>query len=230
MNITALIPARGGSKRVPQKNLKPLGGRPLVEWTIAAALAATGISEVIVSTDDEDIAAIARQAGASVPWLRPPHLAADHSSIADVLAHFLDWCETDRSLPDGIMVLQPTSPFRRPALLDAAIDLYTGSGGSRSVIGVSDAGHSHPAWAFALQGEVIAPLNPAGLGHRSQELEKIFYVNGYVYLVSPAQIRDGGSLFSASCDPLIIEDRREALDIDTEWDWQLAEFLASRSA
>ena len=114
MKIIAVIPARAGSKRLPGKNIKQLGPWPLLAWSIRSALASKAFDRVIVSTEDSKIAEIAREYGADVPHLRSPHLATDKARAEDVLIETLDWAQQGESpLPDGVMLLQPTSPFRR---------------------------------------------------------------------------------------------------------------------
>ena len=120
--ILAVIPARGGSKGLPRKNLLPLGDRPLICWTIAAALAAKRITRVIVSTDDREIAAAAAACGCEVPFLRPPQLATDTAGSADVMRHAVDSLEEDY---DWLMLLQPTSPFRTADHIDGLAALLT---------------------------------------------------------------------------------------------------------
>ena len=113
MNVLALIPARGGSKGLPRKNLLPLCGRPLVQWSVDTALSCTAIDSVVVSTDDDEIASIAVTAGAEVPFLRPAYLAGDTASSVDVIIHALDFLESQGRLFDLVLLLEPTSPLRQ---------------------------------------------------------------------------------------------------------------------
>ena len=158
LRVLAIVPARGGSKRLPRKNLLPLGGRPLINWTIDSARNSGICDEVLVSTDDKDIAEIARDAGALVPWLRPADLASDTASSAEVIAHALKWYEKERGNVDVVLLLQPTSPFRSPASIRGAVLTYADQPGPRqhAVVSVSPAG-SHPAWTFTCQGEELKP-------------------------------------------------------------------------
>src|SRR3990170_965342 len=120
--VLAVIPARGGSKSIPRKNIKPLGGKPLIGWTIDAALQSRMLSRVIVSTDDAEIAQAARECGAETPFLRPPELAQDDSSSISVVLHALQWLEEQEHFsPDYVLLLQPTSPFRNAHDIRAAI-------------------------------------------------------------------------------------------------------------
>ena len=125
MKTLAIIPARGGSKGVPRKNVRALAGKPLIAWTIEAALAASGLDRVIVSTEDAEIAAISREFGADVPFLRPAELAGDATTTLAVLQDLLARLETDEGYrPDAVMTLQPTSPLRTPDHINDAIALF----------------------------------------------------------------------------------------------------------
>ncbi|HKW84805.1 MAG TPA: acylneuraminate cytidylyltransferase family protein, partial [Burkholderiaceae bacterium] len=150
--LLAVVPARGGSKRLPRKNVRPLGGRPLIAWTIEAAHASGVLDDVLVSTDDEEIADAARQCGAQVPWLRPAALATDTATSAAVLQHALAWYEAKRGAVSGVVLLQPTSPFRSPASIRGAVASFLGQpeDDRHAVVSVSPAAQ-HPAWSFRLE-------------------------------------------------------------------------------
>ena len=124
MKILALIPARGGSKRLPKKNILPLGGKPLISWTIDAVKDTPEIVDILVSTDSCEIASVARAAGALVPWLRPDVLSTDTATSMDVCLHALDWYEEKYGDVDGLLLLQPTSPFRDKNTITKGIELF----------------------------------------------------------------------------------------------------------
>lgn len=136
MRCLGFIPARGGSKGVPGKNLRAVGGRPLIAWTIEAALAAAALDRVIVSTDSEEIAAVARSHGAEVPFLRPAALADDQATTESAMLHGLDWLAGAGDRPDAIVLLQPTSPYRRPGRIDQAVARFRAEQAD-SLVGVS---------------------------------------------------------------------------------------------
>ena len=140
MKILAVVTARGGSKRLPGKNVRPLGGIPLLTWSINVASGIPEVCDILVSTDDPAIADIARDAGALVPWLRPAELATDDASSVDVCLHALDWYEAAHGAVDGLLLLQPTSPLRRRATLERGLDAFRAHGG-RPVLGVSPPGN-----------------------------------------------------------------------------------------
>ena len=222
MNILALITARGGSKRLPGKNIKLLGGKPLIEWSIDIAKNITDICDVLVSTDDQFIAEVARNAGVLVPWLRPAELASDTSSSVDVALHALKWYECEHGLVDGLLLLQPTSPFRSHEAVMRGLSLFK-ENRDHSVIGVSPA-ESHPMWCFSVNDhEMQAYIAGGGLHLRSQDLPAAYVVNGAFYLIDPNVLRVKNSFYCEGMKALIMDQPEEAIDIDTEWDWKLAE-------
>jgi CMP-N,N'-diacetyllegionaminic acid synthase len=226
MRLLALIPARGGSKRLPGKNLMPLGGKPMIVWSIDVVRSLPAVCEILVSTDDEAIAAVAGAAGADVPWRRPAELATDTATSVDVALHALDWYEATHAKVDGVLLLQPTSPLRSRSTVERGIALFAESGG-RAVIGVAQAS-THPLWALRLVDGALRPwLNEGGLNRRSQDLPPAYEVAGAFYLVAPQELRRHRSFFTPDALPLVIESRREIIDIDTGEDFALAQALLS---
>ena len=225
MRILALIPARGGSKRLPGKNIRILGDKPLINWSIEVARSTPEICEVLVSTNDPEIALIAKAAGASVPWLRPEILSTDVATSVDVTLHALDWFERENGPVEGLLLLQPTSPFRTRESIQQGIKLFE-KHNKQPVVGVSPV-QDHPMWSLKKQGEYVVPfLEQNGFGSRSQDLLPIFIANGYFYLITPSTLREGHSFLGARSVPLIIESQLEAIDIDTDWDFKFAETFA----
>ena len=221
MKILALIPARGGSKRLPGKNIRLLGGKPLIVWSIDVAKDVPEICDILVSTDDPAIAAVCKEAGALVPWLRPAELATDAASSIDVALHALDWYEAEKGVVDGLLLLQPTSPFRTRETVRRGIELFKANA-QQSVLGVSPC-HAHPMWTLKMDGDYLVPfMSDHGLGTRSQDLPAAYVVNGSFYLSSPVELRVSWSFVRAKTMPLLIESPQEALDIDTSLDWIVA--------
>lgn len=221
MKILAIVPARGGSKRLPGKNIKLLGGRPLIAWTIDAARQSGVIDDVVVSTDDVAIADTARKFAGSVPGLRPAHLATDTASSFDVVMQVLDEYEAAHGAVDGVMLLQPTSPFRSSESIRRAVLLFQ-QDVSRSVVSVAIAS-SHPAWCFKLDGDMLTPfLGWESLSKRSQDLEPAYTLDGSIYLLAPDVLRQQQRFVGPGTVPLVITDGRESLDIDTPEDWDIA--------
>ncbi|KYP11482.1 MAG: cytidylyltransferase [Limnobacter sp. CACIAM 66H1] len=230
MKILALIPARGGSKRLPNKNLLPLGGKPLITWSIETAKDIPEIVDILVSTDCEKIASVAKTAGACVPWLRPSHLATDTASSIDVCMHGLDWYLENREKVDGLLLLQPTSPFRTRETIKKAMKIFSKYPNS-AVVSFS-AAESHPYWCFRpTEGKMIPFLSDAfSLETRSQDLPEAYVINGSLYLSSPDYLKTHLSFFGADVKPIFIDNRTESIDIDTQWDFFIAtSVLSSRN-
>jgi N-acylneuraminate cytidylyltransferase len=224
MRILALITARGGSKRIPGKNIRPLGGKPLIVWSIDVAKGIAEIADILVSTDDKKISDVAKNAGAIIPWLRPPELATDTASSVDVCLHALEWYEKENGKVDGLMLLQPTSPFRSRKSVLQGIELFS-SNKHRPVVGISKA-KSHPMWCFEIEKGIMRPfIKGEGLHMRSQDLPSAYIANGAFYLISPEELREERLFYTENVVPLIITAPEEGLDIDTEWDWKLAEAI-----
>jgi CMP-N,N'-diacetyllegionaminic acid synthase len=224
MRILALITARGGSKRLPGKNSLQLGGKPLVVWSIDVAKDISGICDLLVSTDDPRIASICEAEGAYVPWLRPDYLATDTASSVDVALHALDWYEVERGVVDGLLLLQPTSPFRTRLTVERGIALFI-KHNFQPVLGVSTT-HAHPLWTLKIQDDHLVPfMQEHGLETRSQDLPPAYIVNGSFYLITPFDLRTYRSFVGPAAIPLIIETPQESLDIDTEWDFKMAKTI-----
>jgi len=221
MRILVLVTARGGSKRLPGKNIKILGGKPLIVWSIDLAKNISGICDILVSTDDENIANVAQSAGALVPWLRPAKLATDTASSGDVAIHALNWYESVNGKVDGLLLLQPTSPFRKRETLLKGIAIFS-KGQCQTLIGVSPA-KSHPMKCFKVNGDEMKSFIGDGLILRSQDLPPAYEVNGAFYLIHPDELRATNSFYNESMAPLIMDQAYEGIDIDTERDWKLAE-------
>jgi CMP-N,N'-diacetyllegionaminic acid synthase len=196
----------------------------LIIWSINAARGIPEICDIMVSTDDAAIAEISRNAGALVPWLRPEELATDTATSADVALHALDWYEAERGSVDGLLLLQPTSPFRSRETIERGIRLFH-QNNCRAVIGVSPA-DSHPMWCFRIEGNQMKPFTEDGGTHlRSQDLPPAYVINGAFYSIAPNDLRCNRSFFNDAMVPLVINNPGESLDIDTEWDWKMADVI-----
>lgn len=228
--VLAIIPARGGSKRLPGKNVLPLGGKPLIAWTIDTALASGLFDEVLVSTDDEEIADTSRRCGAQAPWLRPADLATDTARSIDVVRHAADWyAATGRPL-DAVVLLQPTSPFRRVQSLRRAVETFVRHGAGRPLVSMSPAS-PHPAWCFTLDDDRMTPfVGWNNIAHRSQDLPPAYALNGAIYIFPMALLREGTAWLSADTIGFVMDDPQESHDIDTPMDWLVASSIAERLA
>ena len=204
-----------------------LGPKPLVVWSLEAARNVPEICDILVSTDDPTIAAVCKEAGALVPWLRPAELATDTAGSVGVALHALDWYEATNGVVDGLLLLQPTSPFRTAETVRKGIALFEGNG-QVPVVGVSAAA-AHPMWTFRLESGYLTPFIPgSGLETRSQDLPAAYAVNGSFYLLSPKTLRENKSFFGPQISALIVDSDIEALDIDTALDWVIAEAIIQR--
>ena len=219
MSLLALIPARGGSKGIPRKNIRPFCGKPLLQWSIDVALAAPGVDRVVVSTDDPEIAEVALAGGAEVPFLRPAELATDTAPGIAPALHVLEY------LPDvnQLLLMQPTSPLRVVEDVEQIISLSKTSG-SDTVVSVTPSS-KHPAWMYSLTpGRVIQPLvNTPDVSCR-QQLPPAYVLNGALYLASRSLLEHEKSLLSEHTLGYVMPPER-SVDIDTVLDWQWAEFL-----
>lgn len=224
MRVLGLVPARGGSKGVPRKNIRLLCGKPLLQYTAAAALAAKRLSRVILSTEDEEIAELGRRCGLEVPFLRPAELAADDSPMLPVVRHAVEWLEARGDRFDAICILQPTNPLRRPEDIDGAIELLEESGAD-SVISFVAVGDKHPARMKFITpaGRVIDPPFAEEVeGRRRQDLPRLYLREGSVYVTRTPIIMDQGSFKGSDCRAWIVPEER-ACNIDTPFDLFIAE-------
>jgi CMP-N,N'-diacetyllegionaminic acid synthase len=221
LSVLAVITARGGSKGVPGKNVRPVYGRPLIAWTVRAATRAHTVDRVIVSTDDEGIAEASRAAGAEVPFARPAELATDTASSIDVILHALD------AVPgfDLVVLLQPTSPLRNAADIDAAVERCV-SADAPACVSVSLV-EEHPQWMYRLGNDSrLAPVLPAdSRASRRQDLPAVYSLNGAVYVARVDWLRRERSFLSPATVGYVMP-RERALDIDTESDFQTLETFA----
>lgn len=230
LRILAIVPARGGSKRLPRKNLLPLAGQPLIYWSIRAARDSGMCADVLVSTDDAEIADVARRGGALVPGLRPADLSNDTASTILVLTHALARYEQEHDAVDAVLLLQPTSPFRTAASVRAACATFASQPGKpcHAVVSVSPA-TNHPAWSFYLRDGAMEPcLGWDPLSLRSQDLPPAWTLNGALYVIPAVDVRQGLPIMRPGVIAYLMTDPSEGLDIDTPDDWREAERHAFR--
>lgn len=226
-DILAIIPARGGSKGVPGKNIRPFLGKPLISHAIKAAMGVSRFSGVIVSTDSEEIAAAARQAGGQVPFLRPAELATDSADTVGVVRHGLEWYEATRGRrADYIVLLQPTTPLRDSGDIEGALDLLLAPG-EESVIGVYDATHAHPSIMYVEREGRLKPLLEGQGVVRRQEFPRVYVRNGCFYGVTREFFEVHAALVSNNPVGYVMP-RWKSVNIDEEHDFALAEFFFSQ--
>lgn len=229
MQALGVIPARGGSKGVPGKNLRVLAGRPLLAYTAAAALGSRRLARTVLSTDDPEIAAAGRRLGLEVPFMRPATLAADDTPMLPVLVHAVDEARRAGFAPDAVVLLQPTSPLRTSAHVDAAVELLESSGAD-SVVSVVEVPHQFsPVSVMTLEDGRLRPFLPGPVITRRQDKPRTFARNGPAVLAVRVAALAGGSLYGTDCRPLLMDDA-SSVDIDGPADFEYAEFLLSRAA
>ncbi|HWL03553.1 MAG TPA: acylneuraminate cytidylyltransferase family protein [Xanthobacteraceae bacterium] len=226
MNILALIPARGGSKGIPRKNIAPLAGRPLIAWTIADALAAGSLGRTLVSTDDGEIAAVARAHGGEAPFLRPPELAGDQAAALPVIQHAVAWADAEGWRADAVLYLQPTSPFRGAAPIMRAVDLLE-QDLCDTVVSVVPVPHAMTPDALMQKAgnelSFVAP--PERRVFRRQDKPMLYARNGPAILGLTREAIMRGELYGARIKAVEMSPLA-SIDIDTPLDLAMAEALA----
>jgi len=226
--VLALIPARGGSKSIPRKNVRLLGGLPLIAYSIEAARRAACVDRVVVSTDDPEIAEVARRFGAEVPFVRPADLADDHAPDLPVFLHALDWlADHDGYHPEAVVHLRPTSPLRPPTCVDGAVALLRSAPTVDSVRAVVPSGQNpYKMWRQQPDG-VMVPLltdaGPEGYNQPRQVLPPTWWQTGHIDVAWTTTLRDQQSMSGARIRPYPI-DPVYTCDLDTELDWVRTEW------
>lgn len=227
--ILALVPARGGSKSIPRKNLRMVGGKPLLAHSIAHGLASQRINRVIVTTDSEEIAETARRYGAEVPFLRPAELAQDHSLDIEFHRHALEWLRDNEGYaPDLIVNLRPTHPLRRPATIDAAIDFLLAHPDADSVRSVRQSELSpYKMWRIGPDQfmQPVATLGGESYNSPRQELPVVYWQDGYVDVVRSQVVMQKNSTTGSHILGFVITER--TIDIDYPEEIEIAEKLLS---
>lgn len=219
-----MIPARGGSKGIPGKNLAPVAGKPLMAWTCQAALESDLVTDVIITTDDARIAQAAREHGVDEAITRPADLAADDTPMLPVLQHAVTEFESRRGPVDVVVLLQPTSPLRRGAHIDAAVRLLQESGADSVVSVVEVPHHLNPASLMSLESGRLSPYGGGTTAVRRQDKPVLYARNGPAILVMRRQgLAASESLYAGDCRAFIMTPE-ESVDVDTHWDLALAAF------
>lgn len=218
-----LIPARGGSKRIPKKNMMECAGKPLIAWSIEAGLQSKHLDALWVSTDDTAIAAYAQSIGATVPFIRPPELATDTATSIDVIVHAIHHAHTTLHTSfDYIVLLQPTSPLRDHADIDHAIRFCMDKKAD-AVISVCKADHS-PLWMNTLPNDLSMTHFLRTSTTRSQDLEQYYHLNGALYICKTDKLICEHTLFLKENIFAYIMPQHKSIDIDTHLDFRLAEY------
>ena len=227
MKILGLIPARGGSKGVPGKNIKPLNGKPLLAYTAEIAMQSDLLAEVILSSDDVQIIEAAKSIHLQVPFIRPTELANDDTPTIDVVRHALDFYEQQNIFFDAVCLLQVTSPFRSLEFLNEAISKFIASG-CDSLVSVQKVPHEfNPHWTFEvnLDGNLKIATGEKNIISRRQELPDAYHRDGLIYITTTAVIQQQNSLYGQNIT-FIESPKAFHVNIDTMADWERAEEIA----
>jgi len=219
----AIIPARGGSKRIPRKNIKDFCGKPMIAWSIEAAKNSGLFDHIIVSTDDGEIAEVSKQWGAEIPFMRPRELSDDFTGTGAVVKHAVEWSINNRSMPDYVCTIYATAPFIKPADLIKCLDLL--------IANASQIAFTVTSFPFPIQRAIkitdngrLAMFQPEHYSTRSQDLELAYHDAGQFYWAKTDAVLNEVSAFSDQAVPLILP-RHQVQDIDTLEDWSRAELM-----
>jgi CMP-N-acetylneuraminic acid synthetase len=223
--VLGLVPARGGSKGVPDKNLRPLAGRTLLDYTAEAANASGVLDRVILSTDSPAIADAGRRAGLEVPFMRPAALAKDDTPMLPVIEHAMSSLAAAGWNPDVIVLLQPTSPLRRPEYIRDAVAMLRDTGADSVVSVIEIPRHLSPDYVMKIEGGVLRPFLAEGARvARRQDARPAYSREGTVYAFTRRTLERFGNIYGDDCRPLIV-DAADSLSIDSAADWHTVERL-----
>ncbi len=229
--VLAIVPARRGSKGLPLKNIRPLHGKPLLAWPIAAARESASVDEAIISTDDQEFADIAVAHGASAPFLRPAELASDTAPSLGFILHAIDEMAARGQHFDYIVLLEPTSPLTEASDIDAALaQLEASREAADAIVGVTAMETIHPAFCVSRSADGhIAPYGGATFANlpRRQDLEPVFSLDGSLYISTPQALRDHGGFCHARTLGFVTE-RHKAFEVDDLVDFWCIEALMAR--
>jgi len=230
-SVIALIPARAGSKGVPNKNMRPLGGHSLLEWSVAACLRSSTIARTVVSTDSSEYAAAAVRFGAEAPFLRPAAISGDRSTDQEFIVHALDWFAAHGAEPAYVVHIRPTTPLRDPQLIDAAVEMFRSASRATALRSVHEMAESAyktfeiaPAGQLQRVGANSTALDAAN--NARQQFPKTYQANGYVDVLSTAFIRKAGLIHGDHVQPFITP---QVTEVDNENDFAHLEFQLTRA-
>ncbi len=225
--ILAIIPARGGSKGIPRKNITPLAGRPLIAYTFEAARSSKLINRIILSTDDDEIAEVGRRNGIEVPFIRPRELAEDNTPTLPVIKHAVEFLESKQNYTaDIIVILQPTTPLRKSYHIDEALTLLINNPDADSVVSVTEVPHHYnPYFVMKIEDELLKFYNSESVKYtRRQDLPKVYSRNGAIYAFWLKTLKDKNSIYGDICLPYVM-DFEKSVNIDSVYDIKIAEYI-----
>ncbi|MCX6235971.1 MAG: acylneuraminate cytidylyltransferase family protein [Bacteroidia bacterium] len=219
-SILALIPARGGSKGLPGKNIKPLLGKPLIEWTIEQAKHSKYIDDFFVSTDCSDIAKVSIQAGINVPFLRPENLSSDNTSSMDVVSSVINYYETNKIYFDYIILLEPTSPLRKENDIDSAIELAIQNQSADGIVSLGEVHMEHPMIVKKVgdNNRILSYINDVKKITQRQQADKAFFPYGVIYMIKTSVFKEKHAFYTDNIIPYFIE-RWQCYEVDDIYDF-----------
>lgn len=220
--ILGIIPARGGSKGIPGKNIRLLNGKPLIQYAIEAARASQVVDRLILSTDTNEIANVGRELGIEVPFLRPPELANDDTPMLPVIEHVIHFVEAQGWQPDIVILLQPTAPMRRPEYIEQALKLLTETKCDSVVSVIEVPRHYVPDFVLRLENGKLRPFLDTPLATRRQDARPAYSRDGTIYMFWRDVLVGKKNIYGDDCRPLIIPND-QSCNLDTMEDWQEAE-------
>jgi len=225
MKILGLVPARGGSKGIKNKNIRNFAGKPLINHSIKILKEIKSIDKIIVSTDSKKIAQIAKNYGAEIPFLRPKKISQDNTPMLDVLKHCVNYLKkSENYVPDAILLLQPTSPIRNSKMILQAINLLKNSNAT-SVISVAEV-KTYPYLSFSNKGKFLKPLYPKFEKNTLRQKQKpVYFPTGSFYIFKTSNLSNYNSLYGPRILPFIIKEKQLNVDIDVPFDWFVAEMI-----
>lgn len=229
IQVLGLVPARGGSKGIPGKNIKPLAGRPLLAYVADAAVGSGVIDRVVLTTDSPEIADVGHSLGLEVPFLRPAELAGDDAAMIDVVRHALAWAAEADCAPEIVVLLQPTAPLRRPEHIAEAVETLrrTDCDSVASVIPLPL--HFSPDYVMRIEQERLVTFLPEGeRATRRQDVRPAYSRDGTVYAFWRATVERYGTIYGEDCRPLLV-DPACSINLDTPEDWAAAERALSHA-
>jgi CMP-N,N'-diacetyllegionaminic acid synthase len=227
-SILAIIPARGGSKGLPKKNIRLMCGKPLISWTIEQANVSRYLDTVFVSTDSEEIATIAKQYGAVIPFMRPAEMARDDSPTADAVVHAIQQFSQAGRQFDYIVLLEPTSPLRKPTDIDNAIELIINTPDADCLVSLGEVHMEHPLIVKRIQedGFLTPYMSDTRKIHQRQQADQAYFPYGVVYISTVPAFLKNRTFYSERTIPYLI-DRWQNYEIDDEIDFLIVEQLAN---
>lgn len=225
-SVLAIIPARGGSKGLPGKNIKSLCGKPLLVWSLEQALKSKYLDTIFVSTDSKEIANIAKQYGAEIPFLRPPELAADNSPTSDAIIHTLESFERTGKFYDYLVLLEPTSPLRKPEDIDVAIKSLVKNQDADTLVSLGEIHMEHPMIVKKIDesGRVVPYVENVKKIHQRQQADKAYFPYGVIYISKVSEFKKNLTFYTQRTIPYFIE-RWQNFEVDDEIDFAVIETI-----